>query len=377
MPPLSYRAPGERADCPACAAPVRHLDFIYDHHPFAPRRHVAFVSGCPACGLVFVNPPPSAEELRRIYAPGGEWERKKIAGRAETARMARPAAREAHRHSAHATAAPEIAASPDAAAASETSGARLQSPPAPSKSANVGKRAKPPKPARPRKPSLHRAIAETAARLQADHGFHRVLDFGCGRGELLDRLAAAGWTTFGIDPATAHRVTRHRMLEAMPADGSLDLVLMIHVLEHLPEPLAVLRQAAAALSANGALIVGVPTLDGLAAHRLKRYCINRQHHLTAYTRRSLAHLLARAGFAVEADLPTVVPHRMAVLARRDPEARPVEAPLCDAEAAFATYQGWQASLPLRLRAALANMQPMRLARRLSRRAKAARHEAAA
>ena len=43
-----------------------------------------------------------------------------------------------------------------------------------------------------------------------------VLDFGCGRGEVLDGLAGAGWTTYGVDPATKVAFRRHREVVDIP-----------------------------------------------------------------------------------------------------------------------------------------------------------------
>ena len=43
-----------------------------------------------------------------------------------------------------------------------------------------------------------------------------VLDFGCGLGELLDGLAGAGWTTYGMDPATKVAFRRHGEVVDIP-----------------------------------------------------------------------------------------------------------------------------------------------------------------
>ena len=60
-----------------------------------------------------------------------------------------------------------------------------------------------------------------------------VFDFGCGRGEKLDVLAHHGFRTFGLDPATHHKVTRHSMLSCIPESATFDMIISNHVFEHL------------------------------------------------------------------------------------------------------------------------------------------------
>jgi SAM-dependent methyltransferase len=95
----------------------------------------------------------------------------------------------------------------------------------------------------------------------------RVLDVGCGSGELLARYAALGWDAFGVDPAprvvAAARRRGLNVHEGTLADrpwGSMrfDLIVFSHSLEHIPEPLDVLREAVASLAPNGRLALALP-----------------------------------------------------------------------------------------------------------------------
>lgn len=186
--------------------------------------------------------------------------------------------------------------------------------------------------------SADKAVLNIAAQLYSSGPcFRRALDFGCGQGEILDALNDAGWITTGIDPYTKGTITRHRMLDEMPSRPEFDFIIMKHVIEHLIDPLAILKQARACLRDDGYLFIGTPTLDGLREHGKKNYCINTTHHITAYTAQSLSNLLAMAGFETVLDMPRKVPSRMSFLAKT---AKPKRRwwPLRDARMELSRYQ---------------------------------------
>ncbi len=124
----------------------------------------------------------------------------------------------------------------------------------------------------------------------------RALDVGCGDGKFLNGLQDLGWDTYGIEPSSSVAFLRHHRLESPPQDGSFDLVVLHHVLEHVIEPLALLRAVSATLRDGGGLFVSVPRLDTLAQHGDFRYCINGRNHPLAFSETCLRGLLARAGF---------------------------------------------------------------------------------
>ena len=96
-----------------------------------------------------------------------------------------------------------------------------------------------------------------------------VLDAGCGPGHWLGWLAAArtDLRLAGVDrrrhPALPTEVAFHAMdldVEPLPfADGSFQLVVCAHVLEHLRRPLAALDELRRVLSPDGRLYVELPS----------------------------------------------------------------------------------------------------------------------
>ena len=139
-------------------------------------------------------------------------------------------------------------------------------------------------------------------------GAGRLLDFGCGHGKLLRRMRAAGWDVVGLDfSEQAVNAVRAGGLEAhqgtLPhpaiASESFDAVVMEHALEHVPDPLAVLRGARDALRPGGTLLVHVPNFNAWEVHRFGEHAIqvDLPRHLLHFEPATLAKTLERAGFA--------------------------------------------------------------------------------
>jgi SAM-dependent methyltransferase len=242
-----YRAPGELRQCPACRSErVKHLDVMWQRRAGG-GRFAAFMSGCRRCGVVFVNPLPPAAELNEYYGAGAEYAQK-------------------FTQRAGARAAPSVA-----------SRQRLSA-------EQAGK--------------LEVLFGPVAAHLDVLHPppGSRVLDYGCGPGRLLDRLQILGWDTYGIEPAVKVAFHRHHELDAPPAEPTFSMVMLHHVLEHLLEPLDVLRALHRSTLDGGIIYVSVPRFDELPRHRDFDYVLNPRGHIMAYTPASLEALFALAGF---------------------------------------------------------------------------------
>ena len=136
----------------------------------------------------------------------------------------------------------------------------------------------------------------------------RLLDFGCGSGSFLKRMAEQGWEVTGLDAAvgTVRRIQNDLGLNALAGDlphpelqpGTFDVVTMWHSLEHLSEPLETLREAYRLLVPGGKLIVACPNIDSWSFRRFGThwYGLDVPRHLTHFTPTTLRLMMHTAGF---------------------------------------------------------------------------------
>ena len=135
----------------------------------------------------------------------------------------------------------------------------------------------------------------------------RVLDFGGGDGRLLADFIEGGAACDVIDYCI-HTVpgVRHagQTEEALEGRGQYDAVLCNHVVEHLAEPLPVLRRLARALKPDGVIYVEVPVEVRKAMPAGKEPVT----HVNFFIPESLTGLMQRAGYRVATCDLTAYPH---------------------------------------------------------------------
>ncbi len=139
----------------------------------------------------------------------------------------------------------------------------------------------------------------------------RILDVGTSYGFFLVAARERGWSAVGVEiapePAEYARRTygldvRTGTLDTVGLDPeSFDVVTIRHVLEHVPDPLGLLRQAGTLVRPGGLVLVAVPNLASLAFRLNGRYWwwIDPPTHLYYFTPRTLRAMLERAGLDVE------------------------------------------------------------------------------
>ncbi|GAB4512392.1 MAG: class I SAM-dependent methyltransferase [Roseibium sp.] len=133
-----------------------------------------------------------------------------------------------------------------------------------------------------------------------------IADFGCGDGAFLHAVRDRTRSCCGIElqrdyvaALNGAGIACHTSLEPL-GDDSLDTVVSFHVLEHLPDPLAVLKDLRRVLKPGGTAILEVPhandfLLKDLDCTPFRSFTLWSQH-LVLHTRDSLNRLLTEAGF---------------------------------------------------------------------------------
>jgi SAM-dependent methyltransferase len=137
-----------------------------------------------------------------------------------------------------------------------------------------------------------------------------LLDVGTGVGTLLEVARDRGFAVRGVELsewASAHArtakgldVATGTLEEARFPDRSFDVVVINHVLEHVPEPGPALAEIRRILKDDGLLVVGVPNAGSLMAVLLgPRWSSWRpEQHAWHFTPATLSALVRNAGFRV-------------------------------------------------------------------------------
>lgn len=127
----------------------------------------------------------------------------------------------------------------------------------------------------------------------------RVLDIGCGSGEILIEFARRGWNTVGIEPGHRYAETarmqgidvieRPLTRDLIKELGTFDVVVLAHVLEHLPDPEDMLHIVRDLLSSGGFFYCEVPNdfnplqEAAVVVQGLRPYWITLPDHLNYFT----------------------------------------------------------------------------------------------
>ena len=145
----------------------------------------------------------------------------------------------------------------------------------------------------------------------APFGERRMLDIGCGNGERLPLFAAVGWSQVAgvdVDPdaiQSAQALGREVKLGSMDSipysSGSFDFLFLHHVVEHVYSVEEGLQECFRVLRPGGKVYLLTPNANS----RLHRYYgkywrgLEAPRHLRIHTMGSLRHALCKAGFIEE------------------------------------------------------------------------------
>jgi len=232
----------EKVDCNLCGGNQSKLIFRVGQHN---------VVKCSSCGLAYLNPRPSTEDMTEIYQTSDYYQNKDN-------QQINPTGY------------------PDYTALEE---------------------------------HLHFVVGEL---LRPIRGINegKLLDVGCGMGIMLDRFRELGWDTYGVDVSTyASEYARSRLgLKVYTGtvdqlefpEGYFDLVTMVLAIEHVPNPKKTLAELSRLIKPGGIIIIATHDISGLwpriVRHRWRH--LNIPEHVYFFSRSTLKRMLEAVGFKV-------------------------------------------------------------------------------
>jgi 2-polyprenyl-3-methyl-5-hydroxy-6-metoxy-1,4-benzoquinol methylase len=137
----------------------------------------------------------------------------------------------------------------------------------------------------------------------------RLLDVGCGSGDFLLRMRARGWDVLGVEPdpvasAAARRsglnVRDGMLTDAAFADDTFDAIVLSHVIEHVHDPITLLRECGRVLRPGGVLVMMTPNLTSVGHRRFGADWrgLEPPRHLHVFSVGALAACVQRVGLVV-------------------------------------------------------------------------------
>jgi SAM-dependent methyltransferase len=157
--------------------------------------------------------------------------------------------------------------------------------------------------------TFERTLRSVLSRSGIEPAGKRLLDVGCAAGAFLVAARNAGFDVTGVEPSrwlsgygrkTYDLDIRQGILrpETFP-EGSFDVITIWDVIEHVPDPHALLQTVHSLLKPNGFLWINFPDIDSSAAKLLGwKWPFWLSVHLHYYTPATIRRQIERAGFDV-------------------------------------------------------------------------------
>lgn len=133
---------------------------------------------------------------------------------------------------------------------------------------------------------------------------YTVFDVGCGAGGVLLPFVDAGWHGFGCDLGqeylergrSAKLTLEHGEADLLAPYGPANLIILSHVLEHLPDPLLSIQHLSTLLKKDGFIYIELPGIFNIHRAYKDTMLFLQNAHLYHFTLTTLTLLMARVGF---------------------------------------------------------------------------------
>jgi SAM-dependent methyltransferase len=137
----------------------------------------------------------------------------------------------------------------------------------------------------------------------------RVVEIGSSTGVFLKLFKDQGWDVLGVEPSGSYKeavkkgidVINKSFEEANLPKNKYDLVILNHTLEHMDNPLTVLKEINLILKKGGMVFIDVPNFGSLSSliFRNKFNLLLPEEHKFHFTKESLNKLLEKSNFKIK------------------------------------------------------------------------------
>jgi 2-polyprenyl-3-methyl-5-hydroxy-6-metoxy-1,4-benzoquinol methylase len=141
-----------------------------------------------------------------------------------------------------------------------------------------------------------------------------LLDIGCGTGWTTAYWMRQGFAVTGVEPSISRiELATERFgfkiirayIEDLDVNNKYDVIVLRHVIEHLEDPLSMLKKAMRFLSDNGKMFIVVPNIDCIGKHLFDiHWDWVLPFHCNFFSVRSAQSLINNAGLKVERSYQT-------------------------------------------------------------------------
>ena len=141
-----------------------------------------------------------------------------------------------------------------------------------------------------------------------------LLDYGCGTGEFLADAKKRGWKCAGIEPDEGARkkaIENYGLNVHAPeklndiAGGQFAVITLWHVLEHVHQLKATVKEFRRIIRSDGAVVIAVPNRTALDAKKYGSFwaAFDVPRHLYHFSKKPVLQLMETAGFSCETIKP--------------------------------------------------------------------------
>lgn len=134
-----------------------------------------------------------------------------------------------------------------------------------------------------------------------------ICDVGCGPGTLLGEAKKRGYYAFGVEPNTrCHKFLDEKGVDYIgdffplkqPLNKKFDCIFLLNTLEHMREPLNIVREIKKLLKPEGIIYISVPCIDALVNRIMHKEAgvFGGHSHLQFFSITTLSRFLEKMGF---------------------------------------------------------------------------------